>query len=283
MRRSICALTWRSWAMFLILSVRSATMNEAGAPKRRPAWLGLDLQFITETGCGATGISAVTLDAEGKATHNLPRPAAYDFMSLEPGTTDTSSSADSRSGSVSARWRKWNSVRAALARNILRDNPASGRFYDVNLRPRCWTPDLVETLMHEATAAKLNEDEAAALAGLFDWPLGSLRQFSELLARRFELELVCVTRGENGCCLWRSDEFVQTSGASRRCCRYRRRRRRVFPRRCCTVSIRNGRSAEVAVFANRVGALVASRPGATPAWTETEARTSFQQNVAEVC
>jgi DNA-binding response OmpR family regulator len=71
----------------------------------------------------------------------------------------------------------------ALTRNILRDNPASGRFYDVNLRPHCWTPDLVETLMHEATAAKLNEDEAAALAGLFDWPLGSLRQFSELLAR----------------------------------------------------------------------------------------------------
>ena len=209
--------------------------------KAQASRLGLDLQFITETGCGATGISAVTLDAEGKATHNLPRPAAYDFMSLRQ---------EERHIILQRKQPQWIFFGTlaqmelgprALAQNILRDNPASGRFYDVNLRPRCWTPDLVETLMREATAAKLNEDEVAALAGLFDWPLGSLRQFSELLARRFELELVCVTRGESGCCLWRSDEFVQQPGLPDRCCRYRGRGR-PFPRRCCMVSTREGRS-----------------------------------------
>jgi fructokinase len=238
--------------------------------KTQAGLLGLDSQFITETGCGATGISAVTLDAEGKATHNLPRPAAYDFMSLS----------QEEWAILQRKQPKWICFGTlaqmelgprGLTQNILRDNPASGRFYDVNLRPRCWTPDLVETLLREAMAAKLNEDEVAALAGLFDWPLGSLRQFSELLARRFELELVCVTRGESGCCLWRNDEFVQQPG--------------LLIDVADTVGAGDAFSAallhgldqewplrEAAAFANRVGALVASRPGATPAWTETEAR-----------
>lgn len=238
--------------------------------KAEASRLGVDTQFVTETGLGATGISAVTLDDDGKATHNLPRPAAYDFMSLN----------QEQRAILQRQQPKWICFGTlaqmepgprALTRQILRDNPAAGRFYDVNLRPRCWTPELVETLMHETSAAKLNEDEAAALAGLFDWPLKSFPQFSELLARRFGLEFVCVTHGENGCGLWRNDEFVQQPGLHVDVADT------VGAGDAFSAALLHGLDqqwplAEVAAFANRVGALVASRPGATPAWTETEAR-----------
>jgi fructokinase len=225
---------------------------------------------VMETCRAATGISAVTFDCDGKATHNLPRPAAYDFMSLN----------QEQRAILQRQQPKWICFGTlaqmelgprALTRHILHDNPTAGRFYDVNLRPRCWTPELVETLMNEASAAKLNEDEAAALAALFDWPLNSFQQFSEMMARRFGLEFVCVTYGENGCGLWRNDEFVQqprfhvdvadTVGAGD-----------AFSAALLHGLDQEWPLAEVTAFANGVGALVASRPGATPAWTEAEAR-----------
>jgi fructokinase len=85
------------------------------------------------------------------------------------------------------------------------------------------------------------------------------------------LELVCVTRGENGCCLWRSDEFAEHPGLHVHVADT------VGAGDAFSAALLHGLDqewplAEVAAFANRVGALVASRPGAIPAWTEAEAR-----------
>ena len=235
--------------------------------------LGVDTSFIIETDRAATGISAVVLDAEGIATHNLPRPAAYDFMSLNDEQRKRIESEQPKWICFGTLAQKEHGPRG-LTRNVLRDNPSSGRFYDVNLRPRCWTPELVEALLREASAAKLNKEEASALAGLFDCPLESLQQFSEGLARRFELELVCVTDGENGCGLWRDGEFVERPGLHVEVVDT------VGAGDAFSAALLHGLDqewplAEIAAFANRVGAVVASRPGATPAWTEAEALSLF--------
>jgi fructokinase len=233
------------------------------------AALGVDTRYVSITRRAATGISKVVLDQDGRATHHLPRPAAYDFVALNP-EQRASLSRERPDWICFGTLAQMEAGPRTVTRLLLEDNPEAKRFYDVNLRPRCWTPELVEELLHQANAAKLNEDEADAIAALFGWPADSLAAFSELTARRFSLDLVCVTRGAEGCCLWKNGEHVESRG---------------FPVKIAdTVGAGDAFSAallhglaqkwnlaRVAEFANRVGALVASRSGATPVWTENDA------------
>ncbi|MCP5114514.1 MAG: carbohydrate kinase, partial [bacterium] len=88
--------------------------------------------------------------------------------------------------------------------------------------------------------------------------------------RRFGWEAVCVTRGSAGCSILIGDEFAESPG------------RRVMV--ADTVGAGDAfaaaflhglgagwPAAEIGEFANRVGALIASREGATPAWDLAEA------------
>jgi len=98
----------------------------------------------------------------------------------------------------------------------------------------------------------------------------SLEQFCRESARAFELETVCVTRGAEGCAILLNGEYVEAPG---------------FPIQVAdtigagdafSAALAHGISSgwpvrRIAEFANRVGALVASRPGGTPRWTVTEA------------
>jgi fructokinase len=173
--------------------------------------LGIDTRFITTTERAPTGISRVVLDEDGKATHNLLRPAAYDFVALDLEQRRLVSQEEPN-------WICYGTLAQmevgprSLTRHLFLDNAGAKRFYDVNLRPRCWTPELVEDLLHQASAVKLNDEEANVIAGLFDWPSESVEEFSDLVARRFDLELLCVTRGAHGCSLWREGEYVESHG-----------------------------------------------------------------------
>lgn len=230
---------------------------------------GIDTRYVSQSHQAATGVSEIVLDEEGKATHRLPRPAAYDFVSL---------SDEQQHALVDARpdWICFGTLLQmqpsprSLTRRVLDEHRTANKFYDVNLRPNCWTPELVDELLQEATTIKLNEEEVDELAGLFDCPKGSYVRFAETTARRFGLNLVCVTCGSGGCFIWRNGEHVQSPGF------------RVTV--ADTVGAGDAFSAallhglqenwpleEVGLFANRVGALVATRDGATPAWTVEQA------------
>jgi fructokinase len=230
---------------------------------------GIDTRYISQSHQAATGISEIVLDAEGKATHRLPRPAAYDFVSLS----------DAQRSELSNSKPDWicfgtllqmEVAPRSLTRHLLDGSSSAKRFYDVNLRPNSWTPALVDELLHWATTVKLNEEEVDALAGLFDWPKDSHIQFAEMAATRFDLDLVCITCGSDGCFIWRDGESVRspgfqivvadTVGAGD-----------AFSAALLHGLQQNWPIEQVGTFANRVGALVASRDGAAPTWTVEEA------------
>ena len=143
--------------------------------------------------------------------------------------------------------------------------------YDVNLRKDHSTPSLVRELMALAQVTKLNEEEATAIDEMLWRPPRSLKAFCHDYSQEFGWQSVCVTRGENGCVMLLNGEYVEVDG---------------YPVRATdTVGAGDAFAAafihglnlqwparEIADFANRVAALVASRPGGTPHWTLDEAR-----------
>jgi fructokinase len=135
--------------------------------------------------------------------------------------------------------------------------------YDVNLRQNWYERDWIERSLRTADIVKLNIDEVAVLAEVLETESPDPQRFAADLRARFGVELVCVTRAEEGCALIGRDETADVSGV------------RVevadavgagdaFTAALITARLRGWGLRTAATFANEVGALVAGRPGAMP-------------------
>ena len=232
--------------------------------------MGLPTRFLHRLKEYPTGIVTVSLNASGQPHFTIHRPAAYDFPEL--------SEADLRElSSQQPDWIYFGTLfqmspqAKALTSKLIGDNPKARRFYDVNLRENSYEASLVDELMSHATVVKLNDQEVDTIQAMFDWSYRSLEDFCRGGAQRFGWEAVCVTRGESGCALAVGDHYVEAKGYKVRV--------------ADTVGAGDAFAAafvhglgrgwsplDIADFANRVGALVASRPGGTPAWGIEETR-----------
>ena len=203
---------------------------------------GIDTDFIATVPGVPTGTVTVTLDAADQPAFTIHRPAAYDHIPAGPVDFD-------------ADWICFGTLHqtAPAMRGLTQDlfdaHPRARRFYDVNLRPGCYTPELVGDLLRKATVVKLNESEA------------------EKIPHRWQT--ACITRGAAGC-------TIILDGRSYDCPGYPVRvADTVGSGDAFSAAFLHGLDqgwppAKIGDFANRVGALVASRSGATPEWTLEE-------------
>jgi fructokinase len=232
--------------------------------------MGLPTRFLRPVKDHPTGIVTVSLDPSGQPHFTIHRPAAYDFPGLSEGDLRELSSHQPD-------WIYFGTLfqmspkAKALTLKVVGANPEARRVYDVNLRENCYEASLVNELMLLATAVKLNDDEVDMIQSMFGWSYRSLEDFCRATAQRFGWEAVCVTRGEAGCVLLVGDNYVEAEGYEVRVADT------VGAGDAFAAAFVHGMGCgwparEIADFANRVGALVASRPGGTPPWTLEEVR-----------
>ncbi len=235
----------------------------------RMAEIGLSTSYVTRVKDQPTGLVTVTLDSTGQPAFVIHRLAAYDFPRLDKSQMDALFH-------PAPDWIYYGTLQQTsptaqkLTMQLLELAAGAHRFYDVNLRVNSYTPALVRECMSKATIVKLNEDEVLRVTEMLGQKRVSLEEFCRSNARDFGLEAVCVTRGAQGCALLIHDEFLISPG---------------YPMKVAdTVGAGDSFAAafvhgwasgwsppQIADFANRVGALVASRPGAIPRWTVNEA------------
>lgn len=231
--------------------------------------LGLATDYLHTEKDHPTGTASVALASDGQPKFVLHRPAAYDFPEL------TASQCE-RLFSRPVDWIYFGTLHQIYpqARQLTADllDRASGarRFYDVNLRADGYTSELIQELMSRATIVKLNHEEVEAIARMFGSRHGSIEEFCRNYAALYKWDGVCVTRGSLGCALLMGGQYIEAPG---------------YPVQVVdTVGAGDAFAAAfvhglgsgwptptIADFANRVGALVASRRGAIPDWTIAEA------------
>ena len=234
----------------------------------RISGMSLSPRFVRVLKEHPTGIVTVTLDQQGQPQFVIHRPAAYDFLEL-------TESELAQVVSCSPEWIYFGTLlqmspqARKVTTQILDANPRARRFYDVNLRANCYDASLVGDLMSRASVVKLNEQEVAEIARLAGGEARSLEEFCRSYSRRFDWEAVCVTCGADGCVLLIGEQYVTAKG---------------YPVEVVdTVGAGDAFAAafvhgfgagwpasEIADFANRVGAIVASRRGAIPKWSLEE-------------
>ncbi|HEX8985484.1 MAG TPA: PfkB family carbohydrate kinase [Bryobacteraceae bacterium] len=238
---------------------------------------GLPTRFVRTLPGSATGTVSVTVDAAGQPDFVIHRPAAYDCIEL--GREDFEEIAAFEPGWIYFGTLHQMNPRAKLTTGRLVDSCGGAqRFYDVNLRANSYTPELVCELMRQADIVKLNEDEVATAARFIGCAGAGIEEFCRFGLERCGWDSVCVTRGARGCALLVEGVYVEapgypvdvsdTVGAGD-----------AFAAAFVHGMGQGWRPAEIGDFANRVGALVASRPGALPEWTMEECRSLHRSAV----
>jgi fructokinase len=230
--------------------------------------LGLAGPYLKTVERPATGHVTVRLE-NGQPDYVIHRPAAYDAASLTEG--ERRALAGGRPdwlcfGTLFAHLPK---PRAQLAL-LLEALPDTKRFYDINLRKDSWSQALVAELLTYADVLKINESEARMVTEIFGGPDDGLEQFARWAAGEWRLESVAVTRGEAGCGLLLDGRWIESGGIQVELVDA------VGAGDAFAAAYLHGLDQawaldKVAAFANRVGALVASRAGAIPRWRSEEA------------
>jgi fructokinase len=232
------------------------------------ASLDLDTRFLQTTSRFPTGTAQVQIEHSGVTQFTIPRPAAYDAVDLR--THDLELLEQDARG-----WFYYGTLFAStdpgksVLHQILGALQGAKKFYDLNLRPGSDSPKLVCELLQSADVLKLNEEELQRVHEFSGLPL-NVEAFCRQGSARFGWQAVGVTLGDRGCAVLAGGHYVEaavhpieivdTVGAGD-----------AFAAAFMHGLSRNWPAAEIASFANRVGALVASRHGAIPDWTLEEA------------
>jgi len=217
----------------------------------RAAALGLRTDFIQVARRAATGAVTVQVDAAGQPDFQIHRPAAYDALRL--GLEELE-----RLGELRPAWLYYGTLFQSLpsgreqVRRLVGALGGTRVFYDVNLRKDSYTPELVGELLDAADVVKLNEDEQKLLATVLGTPRAG-----------------AVTRGGSGCEVWIGDDRAEVAGYPVKVADT------VGAGDAFAAAFLHGLSqgwsaARCGAFANKLGAIVASRPGGVPEWSQHE-------------
>jgi fructokinase len=225
---------------------------------------GISTDLIPVSDSLPTGVARVWLGKDGQVSFKIERPAAYEGVALRPEDL-------AKLKGWSPNWLYFGTLFAynGDARNTLYTLagalPGCRKFYDLNLRTNNYSPELVLELMKFANVAKLNETEMVEVAAFAGLPTDTIEHFCAAGAAKFGWDAAAVTLGDKGAAVWNKGDYAEVEGLK------------------VTVADTVGAgdafagglvhglsqgwsSLTIALVANQVGALIASRPGGIPDW-----------------
>lgn len=233
--------------------------------------LSLRTDFTQIVRNAPTGTAAVEMDIGGEPHFAIQRPAAFDYIQITPEIL-------TKIRGFLPDWIYFGTLlqiqpaTEAVVKRIAMATPARC-FYDINLRTGQWSLPLVQRLSKLATVVKLNENEIALLSGaaIQQTTKPSIEEFCKLWARAYDIETICVTQGASGCSVYQNGELHSYPGYPA-AVRDTVGSGDAFAAAFLHGYHRDWPPARTARFANALGSLVASRPGANPPWTIEEIR-----------
>jgi fructokinase len=223
---------------------------------------GISDQFLQSDDSQPTGTARVQVDSAGQPKFEITQPVAWDYLEWTKGWQDLAKSADAVCfGSLAQRSDK---SRATIL-NFLSAAPRTAMvIFDVNLRQQFFSAEIIWQSLQRANAMKLSHEEVPRLKQLLGVTENDDISFCRSLMQRFDVKLICITRGANGSLLCDGRDVHEHAG-------YRVKVENTvgagdaFTAALVHEYLRQRTLAEMNDTANRMGAWVASQSGAMPA------------------
>lgn len=225
---------------------------------------GLDCEGIQLDEHHPTGSVLVNIE-NGQPVYDIVEGVAWDFLELTNAWLEIAQNADAVCfGSLAQR--------SEISREVIRAFVSSTkenalRIFDVNLRQRYFSSEILKTSLELANVCKLNHEELPMVSGLIGNRNLSPIDSAKLLLEEFELKLVCITRGAEGSLLISENEVSEIPGL------HVEVKDTIGAGDAFTAAMTHGLLRDwnldmVNEKANEVGAFVASRSGAMPKFPE---------------
>lgn len=251
-----------------LLGNRSTIVSRVGADELgreasdRCSDLGLDISHLQTDPARPTGTVNVKLDAHGIAEFEIVENVAWDNLEWSPDLKSLAGIADVVCfGSLAQRREP---SRGTIQQFLKTTRGSCLRIFDVNLRQHYYTPVILRTGFALATVVKMNHVELPIVLESVGLSSSEDDQVdAELLLEHYGLELVCITRGASGSILVTRNGSSDHSGFRVKVADT------VGSGDAFTATLAHGCLHRFSLdvvneAANRVGAWVASQPGATP-------------------
>lgn len=226
---------------------------------RRMRARGLETDLMQIDDSLPTGFVQVELGGTGKPKYEILTPAAWDAITFTDSLQQSAEHAEAL-------------VFGSLAQRDLPSRRTIQRLceterlcvFDLNLRPPYIDQSVSERSLEATDVVKLNEDELRYLQDWFDLPDDPEAAIADL-AGAFDCSALCVTSGDEGACLWWEGStwhhpgyavrVTDTVGAGD-----------AFLSALLSGLLTDRNGDALLDLANRLGAYVASRPGAIPTY-----------------
>jgi fructokinase len=171
--------------------------------------LGLPTMCVQTDPGAPTGTVSVEILPGGRHRFTIHENVAWDRIEATEAALALAAKADAVCfGTLGQRCEESRSAIQAIAGAVASD---ALRIFDVNLRQRFYSRDVIEESLRIANVVKINDEElpvAAEMLGLHGDAVEQLEQ----LATRYELKLVALTRGSEGSLLYANGRASSIAG-----------------------------------------------------------------------
>ena len=222
---------------------------------------GVSADYVQLDPAHPTGTVAVEIDGRGEARFTVNPNSAWDYIELSPRWAGLAREADAVCfGTLGQRHP---GARATILQFLALTRARALRLFDVNLRHSFFTAEMLAASLQLASVAKFNSDELWSAAGMLGLGAAGAEELSRRFIKLYGLDLVAITRGGEGSLLVTGESAVEHHGYGVR----------VVDTIGCGDAfaaalahcLLDGLTLDAAgAAANRMGAWVATRAGATP-------------------
>jgi len=237
--------------------------DELGQEGRRClTQLGLCADFVQDDRDHPTGTVKVAVDSAGQPRFEIAESVAWDFFEWTPQWQRLAAEVDAVCfGSLAQRSAH---SRSCIVNFVRAARPNALRVFDVNLRQHFFDDVVIADSMKLARLVKMNHEELPRIMRLLRLEHRDEKSSAQHLLDLFNLELICITRGQEGSLIVTHDsahahagfrvKVADTVGAGD-----------AFTAALVHEFLRGSSIDRMNDAANRVGAWVASQVGGTPA------------------
>ena len=224
--------------------------------------LELNEEYIQIDSNYPTGTVSVELDSNGQPDYTIHKNVAWDYLSFNDSWKHLAMEADIICFGTLAQ-------RSGESKNTISEFLKSARseaikLLDINIRQNFYSIEVIEESLKLSNILKLNTDELKILGDLFAYSnnINEVDICYELI-NDFKLDLLCLTKGENGSLVLNKKEYHEhsgykvpvedTVGAGD-----------AFTAAMIVQYLKGKTLEEISDLANRLGSWVASQSGPTP-------------------
>jgi fructokinase len=207
-----------------------------------------------------TGTVSVELARNGNPEYTIHEHVAWDQLRADQVALNLVRAADAVCfGSLAQRTVP---AQAEVKKLVAAASAQALRIFDVNLRPPHVSREVIDQSLRLANVLKLNDHELEVVADFFGLPARTPARM-EALARRYDLDVMALTRGEHGSLLWRAGNWSDLPGM-RVVVRDSIGAGDAFTATLALGLLRELPLEQINRLANEVAAYVCSQPGGTP-------------------